>query len=55
MTEPDSGAEYRLTGQLRVDLPPQDAFRLFTPRGEQDWDEWRPLTRWVGRQVAQQR
>jgi hypothetical protein len=32
-----------LTGRIRVDLPPGQAFRLFTPRGEQDWaDGWRP-------------
>ena len=27
----------RLTGDLRVPLPPGDAFRLFTPLGERDW------------------
>jgi hypothetical protein len=27
----------RLTGRIRVGLPPAEAFRLFTPRGEQDW------------------
>ena len=27
-------------------------FDLPRSRGEQDWDEWRPLTRWVGRQTA---
>lgn len=32
-----------LTGELHVDLPPEDAIRLFTPRGEQDWvDGWSP-------------
>jgi hypothetical protein len=32
-----------LTGTLTVDLPPSQAFRLFTPRGEQDWVAgWRP-------------
>jgi hypothetical protein len=32
-----------LTGTLTVDLPPSQAFRLFTPRGEQDWAAgWRP-------------
>jgi hypothetical protein len=34
---------HRLTGRLRVDLPPREAFRLFTARGEQDWvDGWEP-------------
>jgi len=28
-------------------------FDLPRSRGEQDWDEWRPLTRWVGRQATQ--
>ena len=33
----------RLTGHILVDLPPREAFRLFTPRGEQDWAHgWRP-------------
>jgi polyketide cyclase/dehydrase/lipid transport protein len=33
----------RLAGRLHVGLPPAEAFRLFTPRGEQDWaDGWRP-------------
>jgi hypothetical protein len=27
----------RLIGRIRVGLPPAEAFRLFTPRGEQDW------------------
>lgn len=27
----------RLTGRIRVGLPPAEAFRLFTARGEQDW------------------
>jgi hypothetical protein len=27
----------RLSGTIRVALPPTEAFRLFTPRGEQDW------------------
>lgn len=29
-----SGARRRLTGRLRVGLPPSEAFRLFTPAGE---------------------
>ena len=34
---------HRLTGQMRVALPPQEAYRLFTPSGEQDWAEgWQP-------------
>jgi Polyketide cyclase / dehydrase and lipid transport len=33
----------RLTGRLHVGLPPSEAFRLFTPRGEQDWAHgWQP-------------
>jgi hypothetical protein len=33
----------RLTGRIQVALPPNEAFRLFTPRGEQDWVHgWRP-------------
>jgi hypothetical protein len=33
----------RLTGHIKVDLPAGDAFRLFTPRGEQAWAHgWHP-------------
>ena len=33
----------RLTGRIQVDLPPGEAFRLFTPAGEQDWAHgWKP-------------
>lgn len=33
----------RLTGRIRVGLPPAEAFRLFTARGEQDWAPgWEP-------------
>jgi hypothetical protein len=33
----------RLTGTVRVALPAAEAFRLFTPRGEQDWvPGWSP-------------
>ncbi len=33
----------RLTGRLHVGLPPAEAFRLFTARGEQDWAHgWQP-------------
>jgi hypothetical protein len=36
-------APVRLTGGFRVGLPPEEAFRLFTPRGEQEWVEgWEP-------------
>jgi hypothetical protein len=36
-------AQRRLTGRIQVALPPAGAFRLFTPRGEQDWAHgWRP-------------
>jgi hypothetical protein len=27
----------RLAGRIQVDLPPGEAFRLFTPRGEEGW------------------
>jgi hypothetical protein len=38
-----SGTHRQLTGRIRVALPPADAFRLFTPRGEQDWAHgWQP-------------
>jgi hypothetical protein len=38
-----TGRQQRLTGRIQVPLPPADAFRLFTPRGEQDWAEgWQP-------------
>jgi hypothetical protein len=38
-----SGAQYRLTGELTVPLPPERAFGLFTARGEQAWvDGWEP-------------
>jgi hypothetical protein len=32
-----NGAAVRLSGRIRVGLPPDEALRLFTPRGEQDW------------------
>jgi hypothetical protein len=36
-------APRRLTGRIRVALPPREAFGLFTPRGEQAWaDGWQP-------------
>jgi len=38
-----TGVRQRLTGRIQVDLPPAEAFRLFTPRGEQDWAHgWQP-------------
>ncbi len=38
-----TGAQQRLTGRIHVALPPAEAFRLFTPRGEQDWVHgWHP-------------
>lgn len=38
-----TGGRRRLTGRIRVGLPPAEAFRLFTPRGEQDWvPGWKP-------------
>lgn len=45
MTERRQGnhIQRRLTGRIRVALPPGEAFRLFTPRGEQDWvPGWHP-------------
>ncbi len=37
------GARRLLTGTLTVPLPPDRAFRLFTPRGERDWAAgWEP-------------
>jgi hypothetical protein len=34
----------RLSGTVRVPLPPQEAFTLFTPTGERAWvDGWDPL------------
>ncbi|MFI0486386.1 hypothetical protein [Actinomadura sp. 9N215] len=33
----------RLSGRVRVPLPPDEAFTLFTPRGEERWVRgWRP-------------
>jgi Polyketide cyclase / dehydrase and lipid transport len=33
----------RLTGRIQVPLPPEEAFHLFTPRGEQVWAHgWNP-------------
>jgi hypothetical protein len=38
-----AGEPRRLTGRLHVALPPDQAFRLFTARGEEGWSEgWRP-------------
>lgn len=40
---PAVGAERLLTGVLTVPLLPAEAFRLFTPRGEEDWvPGWAP-------------
>jgi len=37
------GTRRRLTGRIQVALPPEAAFRLFTPRGEQEWAHgWHP-------------
>jgi hypothetical protein len=36
-------ARQRLTGRIHLALPPDEAFHLFTPRGEQRWAPgWRP-------------
>ncbi|WP_336206265.1 hypothetical protein [Nonomuraea sp. LPB2021202275-12-8] len=38
-----SGAQFSLTGQVAVALPPHEALQLFTPRGEERWVRgWRP-------------
>jgi hypothetical protein len=38
-----TGTQLRLAGRIQVALPPSEAFRLFTPRGEQDWAHgWHP-------------
>jgi hypothetical protein len=38
-----TGTQRRLTGRIQVALPPAEAFRLFTPRGEEDWAHgWHP-------------
>jgi Polyketide cyclase / dehydrase and lipid transport len=38
-----TGTQQRLTGRIKVGLPPAEAFRLFTPRGEQAWAHgWHP-------------
>lgn len=38
-----TGLRQRLTGRISVALPPAEAFRLFTPRGEQEWVHgWHP-------------
>lgn len=35
--------QLRLTGRITIDLPPDEAFTLFTPRGEQEWAHgWHP-------------
>lgn len=37
----------RLTGRITIGLPPADALRLFTPRGEQEWAHgWHPAFPW---------
>ena len=38
-----TSTQRRLTGRIHVALPPAEAFRLFTPPGEQDWVHgWHP-------------
>lgn len=38
-----TGVKYALTGHVPVPLPPAEALRLFTPRGEEEWVKgWRP-------------
>lgn len=39
----DPVLRHHLTSRLTVALPPERAFRLFTPRGEEDWAAgWKP-------------
>ncbi|NRQ36794.1 SRPBCC family protein [Nonomuraea sp. NN258] len=43
MKEFAGGPQYTLTGQVMVTLPPEEAFSLFTPRGEELWVRgWEP-------------
>ena len=38
-----TSTQQRLSSRIQIDLPPDEAFRLFTPRGEQDWVHgWQP-------------
>lgn len=38
-----SGPQHLLTGRFEVALPPEEAFTLFTPRGEERWVKgWQP-------------
>jgi hypothetical protein len=38
-----TSAQHRLTGRITIALPPAEAFRLFTPLGEQAWAHgWHP-------------
>jgi hypothetical protein len=38
-----TATQRKLTARIQVPLPPGEAFRLFTPRGEQDWAHgWHP-------------
>jgi Polyketide cyclase / dehydrase and lipid transport len=38
-----TSSRQRLAGRIQVGLPPGEAFRLFTPRGEEDWAHgWHP-------------
>jgi hypothetical protein len=38
-----TGSRVRLTGSIRVGLPPEEAFGLFTPNGERAWAHgWAP-------------
>jgi Polyketide cyclase / dehydrase and lipid transport len=38
-----TGTQHRLTGRITIDLPPDEAYRLFTPLGEQAWAHgWHP-------------
>jgi len=38
-----TNTQQRLTGRIKVGLSAAEAFRLFTPRGEQDWvHDWHP-------------
>jgi len=38
-----TASRQRLAGRFQIDLPPGEAFRLFTARGEEDWAQgWHP-------------
>jgi hypothetical protein len=38
--------------QIDINLMRASVFDLPRSRGEQDWAQWQPLTRWIARAVA---